>query len=247
MEGAVAIVTGCAYPNGIGASSARRLAEEGARVLMTDLLGEDGKRTAEGLRESGLDVQFCEHDVTSEGAWAAVVDTCGSLFGAPNVLLNNAGVFRGETILDETLDGWERTIASNLTSVFLGMRTVIPAMAAAGGGSIVNISSIWGVVGAAGAAAYQASKGGVTVLTKHAAVAHVDDHIRVNSIHPGGVDTVIMERSGAANAANVAEATPMGRLARADEIADCVVFLASSRSSYVTGATFMVDGGFSAV
>ncbi|MGW0038074.1 SDR family NAD(P)-dependent oxidoreductase [Gordonia sp. NPDC003376] len=246
LHGATAIVTGAGRPNGIGAAVARRFARQGARVMITDILAE-GARTASSLAAEGLEVGFITHDVADEADWATVIARCSDRFGPPNVLCNNAGIYNGTPILDEDLERWNRTIELNLTSVFLGMRSVIPTMRDHGGGSIINISSIWGLVGAEGGAAYHASKGGVTVLTKHVAAAHVADNIRVNSLHPGGVDTTIMTQSGPDNAQQVAARTPMRRLGTPDEIASAAEYLASPGASYVTGVALPVDGGYTAM
>ena len=246
LSGRTALVTGAGRDNGIGAAMARHLAAEGAKVLLTDVLPE-GEETAAAMRADGLEVTFAQHDVTDEHAWARVMQTCRDTYGLPTALCNNAGVFNGTPVLDEHLTGWHHTIDANLTSVFLGMRAAIPLMREAGGGSIVNTSSIWGLVGAEGGAAYHASKGGVTVLTKHAAAAHVGDGIRVNSLHPGGIQTTIMEQSGTANATQVASRTPMRRLGTPEEIAAAAVFLCSDEASYITGTALAVDGGYTAL
>ncbi|MEZ5123370.1 MAG: glucose 1-dehydrogenase [Solirubrobacterales bacterium] len=243
----VAIVTGAGRPDGIGAAISRRFSEEGARVLATDVLDEEGTETCRLLRAEGHDVSFCHLDVTSQDDWADAVGTCTSQLGTPSILVNNAGMFNGRALHDEDIEGWHRTLEVNLTSVFLGMQAVLPLMRARGTGAIVNTSSIWGLVGAEGAAAYHASKGGVTVLSKHAAVAYAKEGIRVNSIHPGGVVTHIMAQSGQDNADMVASRTPLGRLGLPGEIAEAVVFLASDESSYLTGATIAIDGGYTAL
>src|SRR5262245_52384239 len=185
LGGKNAIVTGAA--RGIGAAIATRLCDEGAGVLIVDRLAEEGRKTAGSLRADGHRCDFVEADVTDETAWNSIVTTCEAGLGAPGVLVNNAGINRYEPLVEETLDGWREVIDANLTSVFLGMRAVIPRMITAGGGAIVNISSTWGLVAAESAAAYHASKGGVALLTKNAAVTYATHGIRANSIHPGPV------------------------------------------------------------
>jgi NAD(P)-dependent dehydrogenase (short-subunit alcohol dehydrogenase family) len=224
LDGEIAIVTGAA--RGIGASIVELFRREGAAVLATDVL-------------DGADVRL---DVTSEADWAAAVERCDASFGAPTVLVNNAGVVRLEAVEEETLEGWRAVLDVNLTGVFLGMRAVLPAMRAQRGGSIVNVSSIWGVVATEGAAAYHASKGGVTTLTKNAAVTYAADGIRVNSIHPGQVRTPMTEATGTEPL--VVARTPLRRAAAPDEIATAAVYLASRESSFVTGAALVVDGGY---
>jgi NAD(P)-dependent dehydrogenase (short-subunit alcohol dehydrogenase family) len=224
LDGEIAIVTGAA--RGIGAAIVERFRSEGAAVLGTDVL-------------DGADVRL---NVASEADWARAVEHCRATLDAPTVLVNNAGVARFEGVEEETLEGWRAVLDVNLTGVFLGMRAVLPAMRAQRRGAIVNVSSIWGVVGTAGAAAYHASKGGVTVLTKNAAVTYAADGIRVNSIHPGQVRTPMTEASG--TEPFVVARTPLGRAAVPAEIAAVAVFLASRESSFVTGAAVAADGGY---
>jgi NAD(P)-dependent dehydrogenase (short-subunit alcohol dehydrogenase family) len=159
--------------------------------------------------------------------------------------VNNAGIVGMAALHEETLEGWERVLAVDLTGVFLGMRAVVPGMRTAGAGSIVNISSSWGLVAGEGGAAYHAAKGGVTVLSKNAAVTYARDGIRVNSVHPGGIDTAMIADAGTAE--YVRSRTPLGRIARPEEIASAVVYLASDEASFVTGAAVAVDGGYTAV
>ncbi len=187
-----------------------------------------------------------EADVTDENAWNTIVTTCETALGAPGVLVNNAGINRYEPLVEETLDGWREVIDANLTSVFLGMRAVIPGMIAAGGGAIVNISSTWGLVAAESAAAYHASKGGVALLTKNAAVTYAKHGIRANSIHPGPVDTAMLVGMTSADVAHELAKQPMGRVADPDEIATAAVYLASDEASFVTGVALPVDGGYTA-
>jgi 3alpha(or 20beta)-hydroxysteroid dehydrogenase len=237
-------VTGGA--RGIGAAISARFCEEGAAVLIADLRGDVAGATAAAVRDGGRRCQSVEADVTTETGWETIQAACQKQFDAPDVLVNNAGVNRYQPLIEETLDGWRHVLDTNLTSVFLGMRAVIPVMAARGGGAIVNVSSTWGLVAAESAAAYHASKGGVTLLTKNAAVTYAPQRIRVNSIHPGPVETPLLAgMSDEALAAELAK-QPMSRVAHPDEIATAVVYLASDEASFVTGAALPVDGGYTA-
>jgi 3alpha(or 20beta)-hydroxysteroid dehydrogenase len=238
-------VTGAGKAQGIGAAVARRFCEEGASVLATDV-AEDGERVCAALG-GGDRLRYLHQDVTSAGDWPRVVDFCRTEFGDPTVLVNNAAIFRGLPVHEESLDGWHHVLNVNLTSVFLGMRTVIPIMLENGRGSIINVSSAWGLVAAERAAAYHASKGGVTLLSKNAGVAYATQGIRVNSVHPGGTDTPMLEETGRENSGMVVARTPMGRLAESAEIAEAVVFLASDEAGFVTGAAFAIDGGYTAI
>jgi NAD(P)-dependent dehydrogenase (short-subunit alcohol dehydrogenase family) len=243
LVGKIGIVTGAA--RGIGAAIARRYCQEGAAVLIADRLSSQGTTTATALGQVGR-CEFVAADVSTEQGWNAIVSACQGAFGPPNLLVNNAGVNRYQPLVEETLEGWQEVMAANLTSVFLGMRAVIPGMIAAGGGSIVNISSTWGLVAAESAAAYHASKGGVTLLSKNAAVTYAAHGIRVNSIHPGPVDTAMIEAMSEDELAHELDKQPMHRLAEPDEIATAAVYLASDEASFVTGAALPVDGGYTA-
>jgi NAD(P)-dependent dehydrogenase (short-subunit alcohol dehydrogenase family) len=249
VQGKVAIVTGAA--SGLGAAAARRLAEEGASVMLTDRSVTAGEGVAEAILAIGGKAAFMAHDVTAETDWQAVVTGALKAFGRIDVLVNNAGVGGGAALMEMSLADWRALMAINLDGVFLGLRHVGAAMAGSGG-SIINLSSILGKVGQAGAAAYSASKGGVLMLTKSAALEWAPLNIRVNSIHPGYIDTPMV--AGALhNAENgnelrdlIISRHPMGRLGVAREIADGVVFLASDESSFMTGAELVIDGGYTA-
>jgi NAD(P)-dependent dehydrogenase (short-subunit alcohol dehydrogenase family) len=243
----VAIVTGAA--RGIGAACVRRLAEDGAAVVLTDLLDDEGKRVATAIGEIGGTAVYHHHDVADESSWERLVARVLADVGRIHVLVNNAGIGGSLPVEEETVEGWERVIAVNQTGVWLGMKHVAPAMLQGGGGSIVNISSILGAVGGFGNnAAYHASKGAVRILTKNAALRWARDGIRVNSVHPGYVDTALVDgaKRDPRLMDDILSMTPMGRLARADEVAAVVAFLASDESSYVTGAELYVDGGWTA-
>jgi len=242
LDGEVAVVTGAA--RGIGAAVVERLATEGAHVLATDVIDELGEQHADQLARAGLSVTYSHLNVTDEDDWSRAISCCETRFGNVTILVNNAGIVRAESILDETLEGWNEVVAVNLTGVFLGMRSVLPKMRDRGG-AIVNVSSIWGVVATPGAAAYHASKGGVTVLTKNAAVTYASEGVRVNSVHPGQVRTPMTEATGTEPL--VVARTPMGRAASSDEIASVIAWLVSSEASFVTGAEIVADGGFMAV
>ena len=238
LDGNTALITGGA--RGQGAAHGRRLAEEGATVLLGDILEEQGEAHARALRETGHDVHFLRLDVTSPSEWDAAVQDAESRAGRLDVLVNNAGVVRVAAIVDETDDGWGTTMAVNATGVFYGMRAAIPSLRRAGGGSIINIASIYGPVGAPHYVAYTASKGAVIAMTKVAALEHAKDRIRVNAICPGPVRTPMSEEEGDASV----DVTPLRRRAEPEEISAAVAFLASDDAIYITGAELAVDGGY---
>lgn len=234
LAGKVAVITGAAQ--GIGLATAELFEQEGATVVACDVkpLGDTG--TVRG--------DFRTLDVTSEEAWSHVISNVASVHGRIDVLVNNAGIVTYESITELTLATYHRVMDVNATSVFLGMREVIPHMKRSGGGSIVNVSSIWGVAGVRGAGAYQASKGAVRTASKNAAITYADGGIRVNSIHPGFIDTPITQAQDPALNAAVVAATPLGRAGTPREIAYGCLFLASDESSFVTGTEIYVDGGY---
>ena len=239
LDGKVALVTGGA--RGQGAAHARRLAEEGARVLTGDVLDADGEATAAKLRADGLAVDYVHLDVTSPGDWADAVGTAAERYAGLDVLVNNAGIIHVNPLVDETLEDWNQLLAVNVTGVLLGMQAAIPALRARGGGSIVNISSIFGLAGAEGYVAYCASKAAVVGITRTAALELAADHIRVNAVCPGGVRTAMNEKE---EGGGVVPLTPMGRRADVREVSGTVLFLASDDSSFVTGTELVVDGGY---
>ncbi len=241
LDGEVAIITGAA--RGQGEAEARLFAAEGAKVVLTDVLDELGHKVAEEIGPTAL---FIKHDVSQENEWQQAVAGALDAFGRVTVLVNNAGIgLREDSGIEQTpLDAWHKTLAVNLTGVFLGMKYAVPAMRAAGHGSIINISSIAGIVGGGGLPAYHASKGGVRLLTKTAAVQYAEENIRVNSVHPGGVDTEILNPFGEKWKHRTAGLHPMKRIAEADEIAYGVLYLASAEASFVTGTELVIDGGF---
>ncbi|MGE5636130.1 MAG: SDR family NAD(P)-dependent oxidoreductase [Nocardioidaceae bacterium] len=246
MEGRAAIVTGAA--TGIGAASGRALAGAGAAVVLADIAADAAEAVAEELREAGGQASAVALDVTDEEAWAEAVRRTVEQHGGLHALVNNAGVGTLPDCEQETREGWDTVIAVNQTGVWLGMRAVGEAMKAAGGGSIVNISSIFGTVGGFGASiAYHASKGAVRLMTKNAALLWAQQGIRVNSLHPGFIETpMLTEVDELGMRPLLIERTPMGRLGDPAEVAEAVLFLASPRSSYVTGSELYVDGGWTA-
>jgi NAD(P)-dependent dehydrogenase (short-subunit alcohol dehydrogenase family) len=244
LEGQVAIITGAA--RGIGAAIGSAFCGQGAEALLVDRLETEGKATADRLVSEGCRCEFLEADVSREEQWPRIVQHCARAFGRPTVLVNNAAINRYQPLIDETLEGWSQVIAANLTSVFLGMRAVIPEMMTSGHGSIVNMSSTWGLVGVECAAAYQASKGGVTLLTKHAAVTYAKHGIRVNSIHPGLITTQMAAGMTPEEESREIGRHPLGHAGDPADIAAAAVYLASAESSFVTGAELVVDGGYTA-
>ena len=238
LEEKVALVTGAA--RGIGEAIARLFAKEGAAVVIGDILEKEGEATAEDMRAQGGEARFLRLDVTSEDSWQQAVKTIEEWHGKLNVLVNNAGLVDREAIQDTPLDLWERIMAVNITGVFLGTKHVIPAMRRAGGGSIINMSSAYGLIGTANRPAYTASKGGVRLFTKATAVEHAKEGIRANSIHPGFVVTPMTASYQVEE--RIAQ-TPMGRLATPEDIAPGALFLASDDSRYMTGSELVIDGG----
>ncbi|WP_293906627.1 glucose 1-dehydrogenase [Phenylobacterium sp.] len=251
MDGKVALITGGA--SGLGAESGRRLAREGAKVVLTDLAEDAGLALADEIAAAGGTAHFLPQDVTDEGRWTEVVAATLARFGKIDVLVNSAGVAAGgEPILEATLAAWRRIVGINLEGTFLGVKAVAPAMVAAGRGSIINLSSILGKVGLPGAAAYCASKGGVLMLTKAVALELAPLGVRVNSVHPGFIDTPMVVNAFRASENenemrdNITSRHAMARLGVPREIADAVLFLASDESSFMTGSELVVDGGYTA-
>ena len=246
LYGKVAIVTGGA--RGIGSAAAEALAAAGASVVITDVLDEEGERVAARLRDGGGRAQYEHLDVSDEANWEQVVEKTVEELGGLNILVNNAGIATMPDVEAETREGWDRLIAINQTGVWLGMKAAAPRMREAGGGSIVNVSSIFGAVGGFGASvAYHASKGAVRLITKNAAIRYAKEGIRVNSVHPGFIDTPMIEQvKGTPAEQAILANTPIGRLGRPEEIGSVIAFLAGDAASYMTGSEVYVDGGWTA-
>jgi len=243
LENKVALVTGGA--SGIGASTARRLADEGAKVVITDLSVEQGEATAQAIGSNAI---FLRHDVSDEAQWAQVVSRVESTFGPISVLVNNAGIVGPRQVVEDyALSDYRKVIDVNQIGVFLGMKSVVPSMRKAGGGSIINVASVMGLVGSPEAVAYCASKFAVTGMTKAVALELGRHGIRVNSVHPGPIRTPLLlatDQDGLLQAS--AQQLATGRLGEANEIASVILFLASDEASYCTGGAFTADGGWTA-
>lgn len=237
----VAIVTGGA--SGMGEAHVRRFVEEGAKVVFTDINQDAGSKMAEELGENSL---FVKHDVTDEAGWQAVVEKTEAVFGPVNILVNNAGISMSKSIFDMSLEDYKKIVNINQVSVFLGMKSVLPSMQKAGGGSIVNISSMNGIVG--GAVGYTDTKFAVRGMTKAAALQVGHLGIRVNSVHPGVIETPMVTQGDAVEQIKeFAKSIPMRRMAQSEEVTNMVLFLASDESSYSTGSEFVIDGGLTAM
>ncbi|HEX2141988.1 MAG TPA: glucose 1-dehydrogenase [Candidatus Limnocylindria bacterium] len=246
LEGRVALVTGAA--RGIGQAAARELAAHGAAVMITDVIDNEGTAFADELSGAGQRVAYRHLDVTSEEDWMSVVAAAVEQFGRLDILVNNAGIGTMADVEQETSKGWDRVIDINQKGVWLGMRAAIPELRKAGGGSIINVSSIFGAVGGFGASvAYHASKGAVRLMTKNAALRYATENIRVNSLHPAFIDTpLIADLKGTDVEQAILASTPMGRLGRSEEVGSVIAFLASDGASYMTGSEVYVDGGWTA-
>ena len=239
LDGKVAIVTGAA--RGQGAAHARVFVREGAKVLLTDVLDDEGHSTASAL---GVNARYLRHDVRSEADWAAAVDAAENTFGPVNILVNNAAIHWVRALEDETAAEFRKLLDVNLIGPFLGIQAVVPSMRHAGGGSIVNISSTAGLRGFHWHGAYASSKWGVRGLTKVAAIELAGDKIRVNSVHPGVIDTAMVPgpREGD-RIAKLLAAQLVDRIGDPDDVANLVLFLASDESAYISGGEHIVDGG----
>jgi NAD(P)-dependent dehydrogenase (short-subunit alcohol dehydrogenase family) len=252
VKGKIAVVTGAGM--GLGRAASLLLASEGASVVVTDIDEASGQDTARVIAEAGVASPFLRHDVSREDEWLQVIQAVGQIFGRLDVLVNNAGIAIARNIEETTLDDWKRTMAVNLDGVFLGCKHAIPLMKRTGG-SIINLSSIDGIIGEADLAAYCASKGGVRTLTKAVAVhcAEARYGIRCNSIHPGYIWTPQTEKyltdlgSVEVEKAKATKRHPIGFLGEPSDVAHMVLYLASDESRFVTGAEMVVDGGYLAV
>jgi 3alpha(or 20beta)-hydroxysteroid dehydrogenase len=246
VSGPVVLVTGGA--RGQGAAEARAFVRDGWRVVVGDVLDERGAAVAAELGDAARYVRL---DVTDEEQWAAAVELAEAELGPLSALVNNAGIIHSTPVLDETLEAFRRVVDVNLVGTFLGIRAAVPSLLTAGGGAIVNISSIAGLMGGRGTAAYTSSKWGIRGLTKTAAIELAPHGIRVNSVHPGVIDTEMLAAKRGRTPADVFEEwrdrLPIQRLGTAEDVAELVVFLASDDAGYMTGSELVVDGGLLAV
>lgn len=239
LEGKVALITGGA--RGMGASHAKHFIEEGANVIITDILDKEGVAMAESLGEQAL---FVQHDVTKMSDWENVVSEAEKKFGPINVLINNAGIALSNTIEAMSEEDFDKVYHINQKSIFLGVKAVLPSMKKANEGSIINISSIYGLVGQPGGVAYNGTKFAVTGMTKALALELGHFNIRVNSVHPGVIDTPMTQTPEIQELIKPMIASlAIKRTAKPDEISKLCVYLASDESSYSTGAEFVADGG----
>ena len=243
LEGKVALITGAA--RGQGAAEARLFAARGAKVVITDVLDKEGQQVAADIGDAA---HYIHLDVTDENSWAAAVKETVERFGKLNVLVNNAGIVQVKALVDTSVADYMKVIEINQLGVFLGMRTVAGPMKDAGSGSIINISSIDGLIGMSGGSAYCASKFAVRGMTKVAAMELGPDNIRVNSIHPGGIHTPMITQAGMDESVmkDIFGKVPLGRVGQPEEMATLAAYLASDDSSYSTGSEFIADGGLTA-
>ncbi len=242
LDGKVALISGGA--RGQGAAEAQLFTREGAKVVFGDIRDEEGKQVESEIRASGGDATYIHLDVTQDTDWVAAVGIAVNQYGKLDILVNNAAIVIWKRLEDTSEAEWDQIMAINAKGVFLGTKHAIPAMRQSGGGSIVNISSTAGLRGSPGLAAYIATKGAVRLFTKATAIEHVQDNIRCNSVHPGGVDTPMVQ--DAPDIPGRRDRTPMNRRADPSEIAYGVLYLASDESSFMTGSELVIDGGRSA-
>lgn len=246
LRNKVALISGAAH--GIGAATARLFAGEGAKIGLADIHEENGQRLEREITTGGAQAFFLRMDATREQDWQQTVAAMVSRFGRLDVLVNSAGIYRRANLEQTTVEEWDRVMSINVRGVFLGTKAAIPAMRKAGGGSIINLSSVSGLIGGPYSTAYNASKGAVRLLTKSTAVQYAREGIRCNSVHPAPVETDMLtlvfpdEQSRRERLAEI----PMGRFGTAEEVARALLFLASDESSYMTGSELVIDGGLTA-
>jgi cyclopentanol dehydrogenase len=253
LKGKVALISGAA--RGQGASEALLFAGEGAKVVLGDVLDGQCKKVADEINlkyggdgggKNAAKARAVHLDVTRAADWRSAVEICDREFGGLDVLVNNAGILNVKGIEDTSEEEWDSIVNINQKGVWLGMKAAVPAMRRRGGGSIINISSVYGIIGSPGCAAYHGTKGAVRLLTKAAAVQYAGYKIRVNSVHPGPILTPMLDVMSAEDVQAAINLTPMKRGAQPEEVGWCVVFLASEEASFVTGAELVVDGGWTA-
>lgn len=241
LQEKVALITGAA--TGQGASHARRFVQEGAKVIVTDINEEAGNKLSDELGEDAI---FVKHDVSSANEWKNAIEKGEKAFGAINVLINNAGFSINNRVENVTEEEYRKVIDANQVGVFLGMKAVLPSMKKAEGGSIINVASINGLAGFATSISYDSAKFAVTGMTKSAALDWVEYGIRVNSVHPGPIDTAFTESGDPEDVQAYQNMIPMGRFGEAEEVTNLMVYLASDESSFSTGSEFTLDGGIMA-
>ena len=241
FEGRVALVTGGA--SGIGKATAKRIASEGGSVVIADVQDDLGAQVVAEIEKDGGTAQFIHLDVTSEDGWNDAVAKTVDTYGGLHILINNAGIGDNEPIEVTSLGTWDKVVAVTQTSVFLGMKAAAEALKKSGNGSVVNTSSMYGIVGSGVSPAYHAAKGAVRLLTKTTALGWAKEGVRVNSVHPGFIDTPIL---GDTDREMLIAGTPMGRLGTPEEMAALITFVASDDASFATGAEFVADGGVTA-
>ena len=251
VAGKVALVTGAASARGIGFAIGSALAREGAAVVLTDILSDAVEQRAAALRAEGFNVAGFKHDVSSETSWADVLARVYRMHGHLDVLVNNAGIAVLVPMVQLTLADFRRMVDINLSGAFLGSKLALAGMSAHGsGGSIVNISSVAGLIGVAGTTGYGATKGGIRIMTKAIAVEGAEHRVRCNSVHPGAIWTDIQFEARAREPetyGNIEASIPLGRIGDPSDVAQAVLFLASEESAYMTGTELVVDGGLTAI
>ncbi len=242
LENKVAFISGGG--RGMGEVMAKLFAQEGASVVIGDVLEDEGKQVEAAINETGANCLFVRLNVTDETQWQQAVAATATRFGKLDILINNAGIYRTNKIENTSVEEWDQVLAINGKGVFLGTKAAIPEMRKAGGGSIINLSSVAGLVGSADSGAYNASKGAVRLLTKSTAIQYAKEGIRANSIHPGTIETPmtadLLSGEGRRDRIN---RTPLRRLGRADDVAYGALYLASDEASFVTGSELVIDGG----
>lgn len=244
LQHKIAIITGGA--NGIGAAISTLFAQQGAKVLITDIHEDAGQALAQTLRGSGCEAEFAALDVSNYDNWQTIKETAIRHFGGISTLVNNAGMYHPSNLASESLEGWNQMLAVNQSSVFFGMKSMQAELAKSSGASIINISSLYGWVGSPNAISYHATKAAVRHMTKAAALELAASNVRVNSILPGQIQTQMLARITPEQALAISEATPLGRIGEPNDIAYGALYLASDEAKFVTGIDLLIDGGWAA-
>jgi cyclopentanol dehydrogenase len=245
LDGKVALISGGA--RGQGATEARLFVREGAKVVFGDIRDDEGKHVEADIRATGGEATYVHLDVTNEASWRTAVETAVNAYGKLNVLVNNAGIYIRGRIEETTEDDLDQVLAVNVKGVFLGTKLALPAMRRAGGGSIINISSVAGLVGNPhGSPIYTATKGAVRLFTKATAMQHAQDNIRCNSVHPGPIETAMLQEAAGERSEHYLRRVPLGRIGTTEDIAYGVLYLASDESAFMTGSELVIDGGATA-